>query len=75
MECIDKDLNQLPCVQVEEGWWEGSLNGKTGVFPSNFVEMMEDVEGEQVADGSKQASGTSGEKEKKHEASYLLTDI
>ncbi|KAK0053604.1 SH3 domain-containing kinase-binding protein 1-like isoform X4 [Biomphalaria pfeifferi] len=28
--------------QVEEGWWEGSLNGKHGVFPSNFVEMIEE---------------------------------
>ncbi|KAH9524985.1 SH3-domain kinase binding protein 1 [Bulinus truncatus] len=28
--------------QVEEGWWEGSLNGKHGVFPSNFVELIED---------------------------------
>lgn len=26
--------------QEEEGWWEGVLNGKTGVFPSNFVEII-----------------------------------
>jgi len=32
--------------QEEEGWWEGSLNGKIGMFPSNFVETI-DV----VADG------------------------
>eukprot|EP00095_Tigriopus_kingsejongensis_P008936 maker-scaffold199_size265817-snap-gene-1.48 protein:Tk08936 transcript:maker-scaffold199_size265817-snap-gene-1.48-mRNA-1 annotation:"low quality protein: sh3 domain-containing kinase-binding protein 1" len=25
--------------EVEDGWWKGQLNGKTGVFPSNFVEM------------------------------------
>lgn len=25
----------------EEGWWEGSLNGKQGVFPSNFVELVD----------------------------------
>uniref|UniRef100_A0AAR2KH14 SH3 domain-containing protein n=1 Tax=Pygocentrus nattereri TaxID=42514 RepID=A0AAR2KH14_PYGNA len=25
---------------VEEGWWEGSLNGKTGMFPSNFTKEM-----------------------------------
>lgn len=36
-------------LQVEEGWWEGSLNGKVGVFPSNFVEMIEDGDGEQPA--------------------------
>lgn len=26
--------------QEEEGWWEGTLNGKTGVFPNNFVEEL-----------------------------------
>ncbi|XP_043204293.1 SH3 domain-containing kinase-binding protein 1-like isoform X6 [Amphibalanus amphitrite] len=25
---------------VEPGWWKGSLNGKVGVFPSNFVEEL-----------------------------------
>lgn len=28
------------CVQVEEGWWEGVLNGKTGMFPSNFTKEI-----------------------------------
>ncbi|XP_065074733.1 SH3 domain-containing kinase-binding protein 1 [Ochlerotatus camptorhynchus] len=27
--------------EVEEGWWRGKLNGKVGVFPSNFVELIE----------------------------------
>ncbi|XP_062533527.1 SH3 domain-containing kinase-binding protein 1 isoform X2 [Armigeres subalbatus] len=27
--------------EVEEGWWKGKLKGKTGVFPSNFVEIIE----------------------------------
>ncbi|XP_017786503.1 PREDICTED: SH3 domain-containing kinase-binding protein 1-like [Nicrophorus vespilloides] len=26
--------------EEEEGWWRGTLNGKTGVFPSNFVEEI-----------------------------------
>ncbi|XP_072546334.1 SH3 domain-containing kinase-binding protein 1 isoform X3 [Salminus brasiliensis] len=31
--------------EVEEGWWEGSLNGKTGMFPSNFTkEILADEE-------------------------------
>uniref|UniRef100_A0A1Q3EXE4 Putative sh3 domain-containing kinase-binding protein 1 n=1 Tax=Culex tarsalis TaxID=7177 RepID=A0A1Q3EXE4_CULTA len=29
--------------EVEEGWWRGKLNGKVGVFPSNFVEPIESV--------------------------------
>ncbi|XP_046574463.1 SH3 domain-containing kinase-binding protein 1-like isoform X2 [Haliotis rubra] len=28
--------------EVEDGWWEGSYNGRSGVFPSNFVEMCEE---------------------------------
>ncbi|XP_051542642.1 SH3 domain-containing kinase-binding protein 1-like [Myxocyprinus asiaticus] len=31
--------------EVEEGWWEGTLNGKTGMFPSNFTkELLTEVE-------------------------------
>ncbi len=29
--------------EVEEGWLEGSLDGKVGVFPSNIVEPLKDV--------------------------------
>lgn len=29
--------------EVEEGWWRGKLSGKTGVFPSNFVEPCAEV--------------------------------
>lgn len=24
-----------------EGWWMGECNGQKGIFPSNYVEMME----------------------------------
>ncbi|KAK2859701.1 hypothetical protein Q5P01_004321 [Channa striata] len=27
-------------AEVEEGWWEGTLNGKTGMFPSNFTKEI-----------------------------------
>ncbi|KAM9444416.1 CD2-associated protein [Clarias gariepinus] len=30
--------------EVEEGWWSGTINGKTGLFPSNFVKEMETSE-------------------------------
>lgn len=28
-------------AQVEEGWWEGVLHGKTGMFPSNFTKEIQ----------------------------------
>ncbi|XP_067399560.1 CD2-associated protein [Emydura macquarii macquarii] len=31
------DINE----EVEEGWWNGTLNGKSGLFPSNFVKELE----------------------------------
>lgn len=37
---ISSDLYFLS-AQVEEGWWSGSLNGKSGLFPSNFVKELE----------------------------------
>ncbi|KAM3603492.1 uncharacterized protein V6R79_023476 [Siganus canaliculatus] len=27
--------------EVEEGWWSGNLNGKSGLFPSNFVKEVD----------------------------------
>ncbi|XP_056016431.1 uncharacterized protein LOC125675051 isoform X2 [Ostrea edulis] len=36
--------------QEEEGWWEGIVNGKSGVFPSNFVEIVEEGESMEVPD-------------------------
>ncbi|MCI4389234.1 hypothetical protein PGIGA_G00095540 [Pangasianodon gigas] len=39
--------------EVEEGWWSGIVNGKTGLFPSNFVkeiETSEDGESNEVPD-------------------------
>ena len=37
----EKLLFVLP-FQEEEGWWEGTNNGKLGMFPSNFVEEFTD---------------------------------
>ena len=28
--------------EEEPGWWRGQVGGKTGVFPSNFVEIITD---------------------------------
>ncbi|XP_029281165.1 CD2-associated protein [Cottoperca gobio] len=29
--------------EVEEGWWNGTVNGKSGLFPSNFVKELDAV--------------------------------
>ncbi|XP_026863887.2 SH3 domain-containing kinase-binding protein 1 [Electrophorus electricus] len=33
------DVIEVLC-EVEEGWWEGYLNGRTGMFPSNFTKGL-----------------------------------
>lgn len=47
--------------QVEEGWWSGSVNGKSGVFPSNFVKEL-DAAGDEPESNSAAAdeAGKSG---------------
>ena len=32
---LDKELE-------DSGWWKGELNGKVGVFPDNFVEIIKE---------------------------------
>ena len=27
-------------VPESDGWWEGEINGKVGMFPNNFVELL-----------------------------------
>ncbi|XP_064008123.1 SH3 domain-containing kinase-binding protein 1 isoform X8 [Pogoniulus pusillus] len=50
--------------EVEEGWWEGILNGKTGMFPSNFIKELSDsddagiAQEEQVKPSLKDAAGS-----------------
>ncbi|XP_035630898.1 CD2-associated protein-like isoform X4 [Oncorhynchus keta] len=36
--------------EVEEGWWSGTMNGKSGLFPSNFVKEIETNEDEETND-------------------------
>ncbi|KAL9968627.1 hypothetical protein ACROYT_G020739 [Oculina patagonica] len=43
------DMIDFMC-EVEEGWWRGKLNGKVGVFPSNFVELIEEKDVAQTKD-------------------------
>lgn len=43
--------------QVEEGWWSGSFNGKSGLFPSNFVKEL-DAAGEEAETNNTAADKT-----------------
>lgn len=27
--------------QIDDGWWSGTFNGQTGLFPANYVEVIE----------------------------------
>ncbi|KAM4528820.1 CD2-associated protein isoform 2-T2 [Fundulus diaphanus] len=45
--------------EVEEGWWNGSFNGKSGLFPSNFVEELE-AAGEEAETSDTPADKTDG---------------
>ena len=41
-------MKSFVVLQEEEGWWEGSVSGRVGMFPSNFVEMLDDSETEKT---------------------------
>ncbi|XP_039637824.1 CD2-associated protein isoform X2 [Perca fluviatilis] len=45
--------------EVEEGWWSGDLNGKSGLFPSNFVKEL-DATGEDGESNDTAADETDG---------------
>ncbi|KFO93563.1 CD2-associated protein, partial [Buceros rhinoceros silvestris] len=36
--------------EVEDGWWSGTLNGRTGLFPSNFVKELESTDDGETQD-------------------------
>ncbi|XP_075710144.1 SH3 domain-containing kinase-binding protein 1 isoform X1 [Rhinoderma darwinii] len=51
--------------EVEEGWWEGFVNGKAGMFPSNFIkelvtetEIGGNFEEHQIKQGFKDTAGS-----------------
>ncbi|XP_019647811.1 PREDICTED: SH3 domain-containing kinase-binding protein 1-like isoform X3 [Branchiostoma belcheri] len=52
--------------QEEEGWWEGTLNGKSGVFPSNFVEVIKDEDKENIEEHQKEKTAPAPQQEEKN---------
>ncbi|XP_044267611.1 uncharacterized protein LOC123013250 isoform X2 [Tribolium madens] len=42
-ELCFKKGDLITVTQKDDGWWEGTLNGKTGWFPSNYVKESKDA--------------------------------
>ena len=41
LELNEGDMVVILSKECEDkGWWKGQLNGKIGVFPDNFVELI-----------------------------------
>ncbi|XP_045106822.1 uncharacterized protein LOC123501849 isoform X12 [Portunus trituberculatus] len=40
IEVLSRDVK----ISGDEGWWTGKINGKVGIFPSNFVQNIRDLE-------------------------------
>lgn len=51
IDIIDKEIE-------DQGWWKGELKGKVGVFPDNFVQLIEIPEPSNSAQGAKNAHST-----------------
>ncbi|XP_058518240.1 CD2-associated protein isoform X2 [Ochotona princeps] len=45
------DINE----EVEEGWWSGTLNNKSGLFPSNFVKELEIADDDEAHDAQEES--------------------
>ncbi|XP_071950556.1 rho guanine nucleotide exchange factor 6-like isoform X2 [Antedon mediterranea] len=59
--------------QVEGGWWEGTLNSKTGWFPSNYVKEIPSAGGSPGSTNSanKGASPSSNEEKSQYHAQVI----
>ncbi|XP_036406495.1 CD2-associated protein isoform X1 [Megalops cyprinoides] len=44
--------------EVEEGWWSGTMNGKSGLFPSNFVKELDGSEDDEPNDNTDETEST-----------------
>ena len=48
--------------EEETGWWKGQLANKTGVFPSNFVELIDEKDAAQMETQHKHSGSLKPEK-------------
>lgn len=42
--------------EVSDGWWEGCINGKVGVFPDNFVQLLPDEPPQKTKEPAKEVA-------------------
>ena len=43
---VNDIINVIDKKSEDHGWWKGELNGKVGVFPDNFVQLISNVQGQ-----------------------------
>lgn len=44
LNITEGDIITILDENAMEGWWKGSLHGKEGLFPNNFVELINEGE-------------------------------
>jgi len=59
---VNDIINIIDKKSEDYGWWKGELNGKIGVFPDNFVQLIP-VQDQQVPVQSSQASTATNQTE------------
>lgn len=69
----ENGLVTILSVQVEEGWWSGIFNGKSGLFPSNFVKEL-DAMGED-GESNDTAADETGEAEATNNRASLMRRV
>ena len=61
-------------MQVEEGWWSGNFNGKSGLFPSNFVKEVDAI-GEEGESNDSTSDGTGKKKETEIKQDFINVNV
>lgn len=59
-------------MQVEEGWWSGMFNSKSGLFPSNFVKELDPTK--EDGDSNDTTADETGETQAANECCSFLVE-